>query len=76
MKRINTEKFIKYLEGEIVLRYRLESDALGKGNYNDAQEAKTEGNVFTFIKGLCTGEDQHIEIGEFMEDNASEVDLK
>lgn len=64
---INTEKFLKWIDKNIVSEYACEAEQCSKGNYSVAAEHKEARSVFEFIRREITGENCD-DVSEFMEE--------
>lgn len=67
MKKINTQKFIQFLNEMNQKLKALEADAMDKKDYVTAHEYKVERETFEWLRLTITGE-QGTDLGEFMEE--------
>lgn len=67
MEKINTEKFLKFLERGIVEEYAMEASEVSKGNYGLALECKGSRLAYEFIKRAIEG-DPDDDKADFMEE--------
>ena len=64
---INTEKFMEWLDRQIVAEYRMEAASASEGNYAQAMANAEARKTFEFVKLSITGEER-TDIGDFMEE--------
>lgn len=64
---INTEKFLKWLDRQIIGEYRMEASSSGNGDYAQALRNEEARHTFEFVKFSITGE-HNTDVADFMEE--------
>lgn len=74
MPKINTEKFLAFLEEEMRALEKCRDTSAAKHDYQGAAMCQEDLSCYRMILCMITGEDDIIPVGEFMEGEEDEAD--